>query len=222
VPARMEDAEVLDLGLRRIVDGIVAPRRLLDHPFYVRWSRGELSRDELRAYAAQYRHFEAHLPSVLERAAHASDDAGLRDAALRNLADETAVGRAHLELFDGFLSALDATEEAPTPATALLLDTYDRQLSASAARGLAAVLAYEWQSAEVARSKAAGLREHYGLDGGAVEFWDVHAGVDGDHAAWLAGALSAAAADSTELEGAVRETCDAWLAFLDERQAAAA
>ena len=84
------------------------------------------------------------------------------------------------------------------------------------------MLAYECQSAEVARSKAAGLRQHYGLDDDAVEFWDVHAEVDGDHAAWLADALSVATTDVTELEGAVRETCDAWLAFLDERQAAAA
>ena len=29
---------------------------VLEHPFYQRWSRGELTRGELAAYAGQYRH----------------------------------------------------------------------------------------------------------------------------------------------------------------------
>ena len=29
---------------------------VLEHPFYTRWSRGELTRDELALYAGQYRH----------------------------------------------------------------------------------------------------------------------------------------------------------------------
>ena len=212
---------MIDPGaVQTIVDRVVTPRRLLDHPFYVRWSRGELSPSELRSYAAQYRHFEAHLPRVLEGAAAAATTPALRDAALRNLADETAPGRAHLTLFDAFLAGVDGAEEPASPAMARLLETYDRRLSESAEAGLAAVLAYEAQSAEVARSKAQGLREHHGLDGAAVEFWDVHAGVDAEHARWLGEALGACGAGPAELEGAVRDACDAWLAFLDEREAA--
>src|SRR5439155_499848 len=29
---------------------------VLDHPFYVRWERGELTRDDLAYYAGEYRH----------------------------------------------------------------------------------------------------------------------------------------------------------------------
>jgi pyrroloquinoline-quinone synthase len=29
---------------------------VLEHPFYVRWERGELTRDELARYAGEYRH----------------------------------------------------------------------------------------------------------------------------------------------------------------------
>ena len=29
---------------------------VLDHPFYLRWERGELSRDDLAFYAGEYRH----------------------------------------------------------------------------------------------------------------------------------------------------------------------
>jgi pyrroloquinoline-quinone synthase len=206
-------------ALQTIVDRVVGPRRLLDHPFYVRWSRGELAPSELRAYAAQYRHFEAHLPGFLERAAVASLTPALRDAALRNLGDETAPQRSHLELFDAFLAGVDGERSAVSPAMARLLETYDRRVSASATAGLAAVLAYECQSPQVARSKAAGLREHHGLDGEAVEFWDVHADVDGDHARWLCDALADSGCESDVLEESMRAACDAWVAFLDEREA---
>ena len=55
---------------------------------------------------------------------------------------------------------------------------YYRLASAGPIAGISAVLAYETQSAAIAASKVAGLREHYGMDGRDVAFWDVHAGLD--------------------------------------------
>jgi len=34
----------------------VAPYNLLQHPFYQAWSKGELTREDLREYAAEYWH----------------------------------------------------------------------------------------------------------------------------------------------------------------------
>ena len=72
--------------LAKVVIDSLASRRLLDHPFYVRWSRGDVSVDELRTYAEQYRHFEAQLPGVLRTVAAAGGAA--RTAVENNLADE--------------------------------------------------------------------------------------------------------------------------------------
>src|SRR3954463_3197016 len=44
----------------------------LEHPFYQRWSRGELARDELAAYAGQYRHA---VEALAEAAAGAAREA---------------------------------------------------------------------------------------------------------------------------------------------------
>lgn len=206
--------------LRVALEAIIGERRLLEHPFYRRWVRGDLGVDELRAYAGQYRHFEAHLPELLTTIAGGATDPGLRAAADRNLADETGGPAGHLGLFDDFLAGLGGTADPPSPATRHLLETYDRHAAASAAAGLGAVLAYEWQSPEIAASKAAGLREHHGLEGPAVTFWDVHAEVDGDHAAWLLEAL-AGSGEPAAVTAAATDACDAWLGFLDERQAAA-
>jgi len=207
------DAHRLDEVLQARLDG----RRLLDHPFYQRWSRGEVSVEELRAYAAQYRHFEAALPSHLESIA-AATPAGLRAQALRNLEDETG----HLALFDGFATALgEPREDAPSPAMSRLLDVYAQARSSSAAEGFAALLAYEAQSPEVAASKAHGLREHGILDGDGLRFWDLHATLDRDHAAWALDALSATDADVEVLGDSIAAAADAWWSFLDERQGGA-
>ena len=206
------DAHRLDEVLQARLDG----RRLLDHPFYQRWSRGEVSVEELRAYAAQYRHFEAALPSHLETIAAAAPDAALRAQALRNLEDESG----HLALFDGFADALgERREAAPSPAMSRLLDVYARARTSSAAEGFAALLAYEAQSPDVAASKAHGLREHRILDGDGLRFWDLHATLDRDHAAWALDALSTTDADVEVIGDSIAAAAGAWWSFLDEREA---
>jgi pyrroloquinoline-quinone synthase len=209
---------------RRLLDKVVidslASRRLLDHPFYVRWSRGDVTVDELREYAEQYRHFEAVLPDVLRTVAVAGGAA--RKAVEDNLADEAGGPVTHVELFDDFATALVARpDQPPSPAMANLLATYGRLASAGPIPGISAVLAYETQSADIAASKVAGLREHYGMDGRDVAFWDVHAGLDHDHAAWLVDGLIALDAEPAEVSTPLVEAGHAWWEFLDEREAAA-
>ncbi|HUI04266.1 MAG TPA: iron-containing redox enzyme family protein [Acidimicrobiales bacterium] len=200
---------------------VLVGRRLLAHPFYRRWEAGTLAPGELGAYAAQYRHFEAALPGVLERVASHSDEPGARALVEANLADERGAP-AHIELFDGFAAAVGAGAPGPmTPATTALVGLYDELADGPAVAALAALAAYEVQSAEIAASKADGLRARYGLDGAATRFWDVHAAVDQDHGAWIVGALAALGAGAEDVRPAAHAAAGAWWAFLDEREAAA-
>jgi len=203
--------------LDAVLQDRLAGRRLLDHPFYRRWSRGEVSVAELRAYAAQYRHFEAALPVHLRAVAGAAGTAALREQALRNLDDEAT----HLQLFDDFAAALGEAQPAePSPAMRRLLDVYAAARSRSAEEGLAALLAYEAQSPDVAASKAQGLRDHGILDGeDALRFWDLHAALDVEHAQWSLGALQESGADARAFGDAVELAAAAWWSFLDEREA---
>ena len=41
----------------------IARQRLLDHPFYTAWSKGELSREILQKYAEQYYHWVNAFPT---------------------------------------------------------------------------------------------------------------------------------------------------------------
>jgi pyrroloquinoline quinone (PQQ) biosynthesis protein C len=210
------DAATLETAVRaRLRD-----RMLLDHPFYRRWSEGGVGVEELRAYAAQYRHFEAMLPAHLESVAAAAEHPALRAQALRNLADEAGAAPTHLDLFERFARAIDAPAHAePSPAMAHLLDTCRDAARRGAAPGFAALLAYEIQAPGVASSKAAGLREHASLDGDALDFWDVHARIDSDHASWAVQALAGSGANRDGVVHAAGAAADAWWSFLDEREA---
>jgi pyrroloquinoline-quinone synthase len=196
-------------------------RELLSHPFYVRWSKGELTQEELCAYAAQYRHVEAALPSLLLTIAGRTPNPDISGPVLRNLADEAGGSPTHLELFDTFAAALGTAPAPATPATNALVAAQTELAAAGIVEGLAGLLAYELQSPAVSASKAAGLREHHQLDGDAVAFWDVHAAVDAGHADWTLDALVAAGGNPRCVETAARRAADAWWAFLDERQSAA-
>jgi pyrroloquinoline quinone (PQQ) biosynthesis protein C len=212
------DAATLETAVRTRLRG----RWLLDHPFYRRWADGGVSVEELRAYAAQYRHFEALVPAHLTSIATAAEHPALRDQALRNLADEAGTAPTHLELFDRFATALGTPAAGePSPAMSRLLDTYADAAASGAASAFAAMLAYEIQAPAVAASKAEGLRRHGILAGDALDFWTVHADIDGDHASWALTALADSDATEPEVVASAGAAADAWWAFLDEREAAA-
>lgn len=212
------DAATLESALRDRLQG----RWLLDHPFYRRWSEGRVGVDELRDYAAQYRHFEAMVPTQLRAVADSATSPALRDQALRNLDDEAGTAPTHLDLFERFAQALDAPAQTePSPAMARLLDTCSAAARRDAASGFAALLAYEVQAPDVAASKAEGLRAHGILDDEALDFWTVHAELDRDHAQWALDALASSGAPAAGVVAAAGEAADAWWAFLDERESLA-
>jgi len=216
----VSSAESADLAT--VIASAIGRHRLLSHPFYQRWLEGSLQRSELAAYAAQYRHFEAQLPGFLASVLEQLPAGSAHDLVSANLADELAEPAPHLQLFDTFADAVGAGHEAPTPATQALLSCYGRWAHAPAAAAIGALAAYEVQAAEVAASKAAGLRERYELDAAATEFWDVHASVDLEHAAWVVealGEIATGAGDVDVISAAAEDAAEAWWAFLDEREA---
>jgi pyrroloquinoline-quinone synthase len=124
-------------------------------------------------------------------------------------------------LFEHFAVAVAAGAAATSPATMGLLGTYDDLLGDGPTFGLAGFLAYESQAAEIARSKAEGLRRHYQLDDTAVRFWDHHGQVDVRHHLWARAALATTAGRDADVASGLGRAADAWWAFLDERQALA-
>jgi pyrroloquinoline-quinone synthase len=199
----------------------LSDRQLLSHAFYRRWEAGELSREELRSYAEQYRYFETMLPLFLESLAEKLPEGSSRDAVLDNLRDETAPP-SHLELFEMFATFYGARAVTISPAMARLVEAYDTLLERGSSAALAGLWAYESQGAAIAKSKAEGLRTHYGVESDAATFWDAHWLVEGDHADWTLDALSSLDPDASEAAASARLIGEAWWSFLDERELAVA
>jgi pyrroloquinoline-quinone synthase len=80
---------------------------VLEHPFYTRWEKGELTQEELGYYAGQYRHAVVALAATARQAADA-------DPTVREHADDE---EAHIELWDDFGSAAGATDGTPRDET---------------------------------------------------------------------------------------------------------
>src|SRR5262245_24244525 len=77
-----------------------ARHNVLEHPFYVRWSAGELSRKELARYSGQYRHAAEALARLCRRTAETAPESH-RDEIFAHAAEEEA----HVGLWDDFVEA---------------------------------------------------------------------------------------------------------------------
>lgn len=156
-------------------------RNILEHPFYTRWERGELTVSELAFYAGEYRHAVVAL-------ARQAEDAG---------SDHAAEEAEHIGLWDEFARALDADiERAPRPGTLVCVGSWlggsDRL------ERLAVLYAIESAQPAISQTKLTGLVEHYGFDpeqAGAAYF-AVHAERDLEHARESAEILAAEATEA--------------------------
>jgi pyrroloquinoline-quinone synthase len=174
------------------IDGKVAERAMLKHPFYRAWTEGRLPIETLRAYARQYfHHVEAFPRAVSSVHANCTDRDGRRMLA-DNLAEEEGIGEGkqdHASLWLMFAAGLGEDEEGVraqelNAETQALIDTF-RQLSRqSYAAGLGALYAYESQFPGVACAKIEGLIDRYGItDEPTLRFFEVHRNADVEHSA---------------------------------------
>jgi len=165
---------------------------LLTHPFYVAWSKGELTKNDLQGYAMQYyKHVEA-FPEYLEALEKRLPESSLRCAIKENREDELGSlspnGQSHSDMWLDFAEGSGADREVtksfdPIPEVKQLIS----QFRAVSERGntieaLAAFYAYESQIPRVADEKGSWLKNLYGADAKTCRYFSVHATADIEHA----------------------------------------
>src|SRR4030095_7692988 len=94
------------------IDKDIAAKHLLKHPFYLAWTRGELSREALADYARQYYKHVAAFPTYLSAIHAKCDDQSTRKELLSNLIDEEAGSPNHPQLWLNFTEALGVSDVA--------------------------------------------------------------------------------------------------------------
>lgn len=140
---------------------------VLEHPFYQRWSAGELTREQLAEYAAQYRYAVVALADAAEAAGNA---------------EHAREEREHVALWDAFAAgcgSIAAEANAETLECASAWTAGDDRLER-----LAVLYAIESAQPAISQTKLDGLFGHYGFEEGpATEYFSLHAERDHEHAA---------------------------------------
>jgi pyrroloquinoline-quinone synthase len=163
---------------QRIWDRIESARErwdVLRHPFYRRWTAGELSAEELARYSGQYR----YAVEAIALASEAVADAAPAQPGLRQHATEE---REHVALWDAFVKAAGGRVADPaTPETAECIRSW------IAERGmlgrLVTLYAIESGQPAISRAKREGLVGRYGFaDGDGTAYFRVHERRDEEHA----------------------------------------
>ena len=171
---------------------------LLKHPYYQAWSKGQLSREDLREYASEYWHHVSAFPAYLSALHSRLPDGKLRRLVLENLADEEGLdeGTPHSDLWMDFARGMGAEEAGVrgrniAPETRALLEEFRAAMRESPAAALAALYAYESRVPAIAKTKAEGLAHHYGADACTRRYFMVHMTADVHHARVWRNALAA-------------------------------
>jgi pyrroloquinoline-quinone synthase len=162
------------------LDETRAAINVLEHPFYLRWSAGELSGEELARYAGEYRHAVIALAEASAEAARAAPPE--RQRGLRAHAEEEA---AHVALWEQFAHAAGARPAASgeaSPETGECVRSW--VAGENLLEHLAVLYVIEAGQPDVSRTKLEGLTAHYGYseEGPAGEYFRVHELRDVEHA----------------------------------------
>ena len=150
---------------------------VLEHPFYQRWSAGELTREELADYSGQYRYATeaiATMSAGIAAAAPTEERAGLEAHAREEAA--------HVEMWDGFVREVGGdVDAAPNAETTECVHAWTK-LDGFGAQ-MARMYAIESGQPAISKTKAEGLAAHYDIhDGPGNRYFTVHETMDVHHA----------------------------------------
>ncbi len=149
---------------------------VLRHPFYQRWSNGELTREELARYSGQYRHA---VEAIAEISATAAEAIPQRPELRRHAAEELG----HVRLWDGFVEAAGgSTDDPATTETEQCVSAWTADGDVGAL--LARLYAIESGQPAISKTKREGLLDRYGYaEGAGTAYFRVHETRDVEHAA---------------------------------------
>ena len=156
---------------------------VLEHPFYQRWSAGELTKHELAHYAGEYHHAVVALAAASQNCAELVDPQLEKDLR-KDLDAHAREEQSHIALWEDFTRAVGGeTAHDPNPQTLQCAREWVGDGERPLLDSLVALYAIESGQPAIAATKRAGLKAHYGIDEGpATAYFDLHEHLDVKHA----------------------------------------
>ena len=170
------------------IDQMIEEKHLLNHSFYKAWNAGELPKETIREYAAQYFQHVSLFPRYLSAIHSNCDEIKTRQLLLENLNEEEQGTENHPELWMRFAEGMgnkrkNINKTIPIKETEELVKTF-MKLSKSEKYhiGLAALYCYESMQPEISETKKDGLQKFYNIsDEDTLKFFTVHMHADKWH-----------------------------------------
>ena len=170
------------------IDNMIEEKHLLNHSFYKAWSAGELPKETMREYAAQYFQHVSLFPRYLSSIHSNCEDIKTRQILLDNLIDEEKGEENHPELWMRFAEGMGNSRQKinttkPMKEVSDLVNTFNRLSKSEKYHiGLAALYCYESMQPEISETKKDGLKKFYGIkDENTLKFFTVHMHADKWH-----------------------------------------
>jgi pyrroloquinoline-quinone synthase len=199
------------------------------HPLWLRIKAGELSKPQMKTFAAQFflqvREFPRALSALHSRCYSMAERKKLAESLYEEETGLISGSAPHPELFIRFGTGLgmaraELTDARPLPSTASLIDWFELSTKdRSFAEGVGAItIAAEGQVPGNFESFARSLEKNYGLTTAQVAFWDVHEVADRDHSDvgdHILSQLPLGELEQTKICGAVERSLDLWWQFFD-------
>jgi pyrroloquinoline-quinone synthase len=192
------------MSLLTRVDAEIQKRSLLKHPFYLMWSEGKLTQENLAGYSLEYFQLVKAVPTMVANVQRLSSPARAGRIG-ENLEEE----KTHVEPWVDFARSLGVSRVklegfAGASATLESVKALEALTASSFEEGAAAMYAYEKQLPEISRSKISGLKKFYGMEGGdATRYFELHEEADVRHAAVWRSFLARTSAEKKVMKAVV-------------------
>lgn len=145
-------------------DSLIASRSLLKHPFYQKWSKGELTLKDMKVYAKEYFHLVERIPGMVASVRDRAKDRNLKTMIDRNVREE----QHHVELWKRFAKSVGVTENElseyqPSAIVRSAVQNLEQTCQGTFSEGVAAIYALELELPAIAKTKKEGLCDFYDL-----------------------------------------------------------
>ncbi len=148
------------------LDDLISSMSLLKHPFYQKWSKGELTKKDLQIYAKEYFHLVSRIPGIVERVRVRADEKGHELAGMieKNRIEE----QEHVELWKRFAKSLgvsekDLVDHKPHATVTAAVIELEQLADGTFEDGVVTMYSMEAELPKIAKTKKEGLCDWYNL-----------------------------------------------------------
>lgn len=170
------------------IDEEIKSKSVLHHPFYQKWTQGELTIDHLIGYSKEYFSLVRAVPDLVSNAIESAENTQTENRTIESIRENLREEREHIGLWLRFCKSLGLSTEqverhTPLPKTREAVEELAALTSSAFEESVSALYAYELELPKISSTKIEGLKKFYNLQTpDALVYFETHEVADIRHA----------------------------------------